>query len=377
MKILFVCENRFAWKSGIWLHRVQIPAESLDKRGHGVQQIALQSKAEDIPEHIIKEPHTVIFGRVYPDAVNPVEAMVRFQKAGARVLYDMDDDFWQVAKDNPSVLVSNAQKDQYEALIKQADAIITPSKALARKFKRLIGGKEVFICPNGTNGLYKERPHEHDKLIIGYMGAASHWKDLQLIGDVLVELNKKYDFMFTLYGITGEPLEAAMYYYNRSIHEGIHPEKDAYSREALKFYNTIQKLPMYHWPFMPPELHPQTLARMDFDIGLAPLEDTEFNHGKSCVKFYEYASVGTPTLASKVEPYKSEVNYCAKNTFKDWYNKLEKLIVDKKFREKILKEQQEYVKKNNSLEAMGLKWELAAQRPSKIGAPTVLNQQEL
>lgn len=373
MRITFILDNPTAWKSGIWFHRVQTPAWALDKRGHGIQQVAL---GKEIPKSILDNTDVAIFGRTYPPQVNPVEAMVAFKKAGARVLYDMDDDFWQVAKDNPSVLISNASKDQYEALIKEADAIITPSKALAKKFKKLIGGKEVFIAPNGICDLYKPRKKELDGLVIGYMGAASHWKDLQLIGEVLTELHKKHDFLFTIYGITGEPLEAAMYYYNRSIRQGLEPEKNDYMREALKFYTQIQKVPMYHWPFMPPELHPHTLAKMDFDIGLAPLQDTEFNHGKSCVKFYEYAATGTVTLASKVEPYKSEVNYCAKNTFKDWHNKLERLIVDVPFREKVLKQQQDFVQKHNSLEAIGLEWELAAQLPTREGAPTVLNQQK-
>ena len=288
------------------------------------------------------------------------------------MLYDMDDDFWQVAKDNPSVLVSNALKDQYEAMIKASDAVITPSNELARKFKKHFK-KPVFLCPNGIDyRLYKPRPKNHEGLIIGYMGASSHWKDLQIIGPALSELYKKHEFLFTIYGITAEPLEAAMYYYQKALILGLSPEKNKYYDEALKFYMTLKQMKMYHIPFYPPELHPSALGRADFDIGLAPLQDTEFNRGKSCVKFYEYASVGTVTLASNVEPYKSEVNYCAKNTTKDWIKKLERLIVDEKFREKILKEQMDYVFKKRSIDAIGLDWELACQRP---GGLPVLNQQ--
>jgi len=62
----------------------------------------------------------------------------------------------------------------------------------------------------------------------------------------------------------------------------------------------------------------------------------------------------------------------AKNTAKDWYNKLEKLIVDKEYRVKLAKEQQEWVRKNRSIEAIGLPWELACQLPG--GGPRVYNQ---
>ena len=205
------------------------------------------------------------------------------------------------------------------------------------------------------------------------MGAASHWKDLQLIGNVISKLYEKHDFLFTIYGMTGEPLEAAIYMYNKMLQGNYQPEKNSYYKSAIDFYKQLQRTRMWHVPFMPPELHPKTLAMCDLDIGLAPLLDTEFNRGKSCIKFYEYAAVGTVTLASDVLPYSSEVNYCAKNTEKDWYNKLEKLIIDQKFRLDILAKQQKWCKENRTVEAIGLPWELACQLPGN--GPKVKNQQ--
>ena len=77
------------------------------------------------------------------------------------------------------------------------------------------------------------------------------------------------------------------------------------------------------------------------------------------------------TISSDVLPYSDEVGYCAKNTFKDWYNKLEKLIVDKEFRNKLLAKQQAWVKENRSLSKIAVEWEKACQREG--GAP-ILNQ---
>ena len=285
----------------------------------------------------------------------------------------MDDDFWEVTKDNPSVLVSNALKDQYEGLIKGADVVVTPSTVLAKKFKKHFK-KQVFICPNGVDfENYLPRPANKNELIIGYMGAASHWKDLAIIGEALSELAKKHNFLFTIYGITGESMEAAMYYYQRMLSSNFAPEKNEYYKSALDFYASLKGVKMYHVPFMPPELHPAVLSKVDFDIGLAPLEDTPFNRGKSCIKFYEYAAVHTVTVASDNLPYSEEVKYRAKNTVKDWYKKIERLIVDRDFRDKVLKEQTDWVRENRSLPAIGLKWELALQRPSIKGL-TVANQ---
>jgi glycosyltransferase involved in cell wall biosynthesis len=253
-------------------------------------------------------------------------------------------------------------------MIEEADAVITPSPVLAKKFKKHFK-KPVHICPNGIDlNDYIERPHqEEDTLKIGYMGAASHWKDLQLIGEVVADLGKHHDFLFTLYGLVGEPLESAIYMYNKLLSGNFQPEKAEYHRSALGFYEQLKHSRYWHVPFMPPELHAKTLSMCDLDIGLAPLEDTEFNAGKSNIKFYEYASVGTVTLASDVKPYNTEVGYLAKNTKKDWTNKLEKLIIDKEFRKKTLKKQQDWVKENRSVEAIALDWELACQKPSKWG----------
>ena len=163
-----------------------------------------------------------------------------------------------------------------------------------------------------------------------------------------------------------------MFMYNRYMRSNLTPEKNPYYKSALDFYDQIKTVRGIHIPFMPPELHPTILGKVNFDIGIAPLEDTPFNNGKSCVKFYEYAAVGTPCLASDVLPYSDEVTYRAKNTKKDWYNKLKKLIVDEEFRNKLAKEQYQWVREHRSIEAIGLEWELAAQLP---GGLKVLNQE--
>jgi hypothetical protein len=142
-------------------------------------------------------------------------------------------------------------------------------------------------------------------------------------------------------------------------------------KSILKFYDGVKSLKMIHKPFCPPEIHPMILGSLDLDIGIAPLTDTKFNRAKSSLKFYEYAATGTVTLASDIPPYKGECNYTAKNTYKDWYKKLEKLIVDREFRNKLQIKQSEWVKKHNSLEAIALLWEKACQKP---GGLKVLNQ---
>ncbi len=369
MRIIQFVESPLVWKSGIWYHRVEVPSRALNLRGHSVKQVIL---GENIPDQYMEFPDAVILGRFYPNCPSLFKIIDRYKKQGKKVIYDIDDDIWSVDEDNPSRLVGNAYKDQYERMIKEADAITTPSRVLAKKIRKLTK-KPIYFCDNGIDFEdYTQRPKEHDKLLVGYMGASSHWEDLSMIADVIKDLNKKYDFIFVLYGMMAEPLEAAMYAYNRLLSDNTKPEENEYFRKALKFYEKLKDLEeMYHVPFYPPELHPSSLSKSDFDIGIAPLGDKEFNRGKSCLKFYEYAAVGTAVLASDVLPYKERVDYRAKNTHKDWYKKLEKLIVDDKFRKDLADKQQKWVKENRGLDKIGLDWEIACQ---KEGGLKVLNQ---
>jgi len=322
----------------------------------------------EIPPKLLNWPDTVIFGRTYHPDAKPIDCMRKFKAEGKRILYDIDDDFWTVNEDNPSVTVSSAYKDQYETFIRECDAVITPSNVLKKKIRRLEKKKEVFICPNGvSDNYYHERPHEHEETIIGYAGASSHWGDLELVPDILRELRRRgHRFVFTMFGMVSGPLEGEMYAYDQIVKRNLQPEREEYFKRALSWYSKIRELNIYHIPFYPPELYPSVLAKADFDIAIAPLADNEFNRAKSAVKFYEYVASGSVVLASNVTPYREEVNYTAKNTTKDWVKKLEKLLVDEKFRDKIYREQRNYVMNERTTDANALAWEIACQRPGGL-----------
>ena len=76
------------------------------------------------------------------------------------------------------------------------------------------------------------------------------------------------------------------------------------------------------------------LHKIDFDIGLAPLAETQFNHYKSGIKVIEYSSRGIPWIASKVSSYTDicdewniEGRLCMNKN--DWLENLEQLTNEK------------------------------------------------
>lgn len=355
MKILEILDSIYAFNNGCWFYRNHIPSLALKDKGHQVNFMALNS-GRGVPDAMRSFPDTVVFSRTYP--IDPLMTLREFKRLGKRTVYDIDDDLWTVNPDNPSVALSEEKRRQYEHLMDECDAVTTTVPTLAKKLRKF--NKNVFICPNAVDeGMFKLKKDKMPKqrLRIGYSGAASHWADLQILPEVLDALQKKYDFEFILQGMCGQPLEAEIWGYERVLEYNLQPEKKLYLENAIKWYKGMANVKMMHVPFYPPVMFPQLLASLDLDIGIIPLHDNEFNHSKSCVKFYEYATIGAATLSSNVLPYKDEVGYCANNNTKDWVNKLERLIVDEKFRKELLEKQQKFVKENRTIEKVVSKWE--------------------
>ena len=351
MKILYIIDSPLAFTGGCWFHRNHIPAKGLMSMGH---QIQLTTINPDMEQRWYEWPEVVVFSRIFP--YDPLPIMRKYKHMGKKVVYELDDDLWTVNPDNPSVQISVEKRWQYEHVMSEADVVTTTTEHLADKIRKF--NKNVVVVPNCIDfSHYLERFKQNPKLQIGYSGAASHWKDLEIIIDPLLELQGKYDFEFVLQGLVSSPLESEAYTMRQMINLGLTPEKTRYMESALALYEKLRGLKYYHISFYVPFLHAAALRRCDMDIALAPLQDNEFNHSKSCLKFYEYAALGSATLASDVLPYSKEVGYCAKNNQKDWYNKLEKLIVDKKFREDLALKQQKWVKENRSLTVIEKLWE--------------------
>jgi len=356
MNILYVINSQYEWKNGCWFYRIKIPAIELRERGHDVRILVL---GKEIGEEWLNFPDVVIYGRSY--GVDPIPSIEQFQERGKKIVYDVDDDPWAVNEDNPAKRKVRDKEQQYEAILKKADVVTTTTPILKKVLKKY--NKNVVICPNSIDfSKVPTRKGDDGRFRIGYTGAASHWGDVSIVLDVLEELQKKHDFIFVLQGMSGLPLLATVYSSRQILAQNSEPEREAYHRSILDMYDKVKKLSFVHMPWYPPELYPSVLSDCNLNIGLAPLKDNTFNHSKSCIKLYEYAAVGTPTLASNVIPYKNETSYCAKNRFKDWHSKLEKLIESKDLREEVLEKQRKFVFKNRDIKSVVELWEKAFQK---------------
>jgi len=354
MKIINFLASLYEFRSGCWFYRTQMPCTALIKRGHEIKNLVIGPNFEISSLELSSIPDIAIFRGTYP--FDPTSIMKKLKKIDTKVVYNVDDDYLTLNAGNPVQKESKKVMHQYIACVKTADVVIVSTEVLKKRLLKY--NKNVQLAPNGLGfDRFRNRDGNNKKLRIGYTGASSHWEDLGLILDVLNDLQAKYPFDFFLQGMCGTPLIGEIYTYKYILRENIEPEKRGYYTSALNMYEKLKRMEFIHIPFYPPELYPEILRNLNLDIGVAPLKDNTFNQAKSCNKFYEYASTGTPTLASKVLPYSKEVGYCAKNTYRDWYNKLEKLIRNKKFRESLLKKQQKFVKKHANIDEVIKVWE--------------------
>jgi len=353
MKISYALISPYDFKGGCWFYRVMMPAEALRARGHEVKFFVA---GNDIDKEFFEFPDVVVYRGTYP--FDPIKQIEEFKKRDVRVIYDTDDDYLTVNPGNPFHEDVKKVTEQYVSLLKATDVVTVTTDILKKRVKRF--NKNVVVVPNALNfARFQERMGSNDKLKIGYSGASSHWEDIGIVLDVVADLQKKYDFEFFIQGMCGGPLIGEIYNYKYIDRENLEPAKRNYYRSALKMYDKLKKIKYIHIPFYPPELFPEVLRNLNFDITIAPLKSNAFNEAKSCIKFYESVSVGSTCLTSDVLPYKGVSNYTAKNTYKDWKKKLEKLIKDKKFREKLSDKQWNIVRQRADLTKVVKSWERA------------------
>ena len=105
------------------------------------------------------------------------------------------------------------------------------------------------------------------------------------------------------------------------------------------------------WHQWTPENEVEVIS--NFDIGIMPLPDDEWSHGKCSMKALLYMSLGIPTVCSDVGMNREVINH-GQNGFlasneTEWLNSLEKLIDDENLRIKLGKEARETVVEKYSM----------------------------
>ena len=103
------------------------------------------------------------------------------------------------------------------------------------------------------------------------------------------------------------------------------------------------------------EEYKEFVKKGEFDIGLAPIETTDFYKSKYYNKYLEYTSIGVLGIYTNSEPYtfvikNKENGILCENDAEKWYSEIKKLIENPDNITKMLKNAQEDIKENYNIE---------------------------
>lgn len=243
---------------------------------------------------------------------------------GAKLIYSLDDDYFSIPSSHPSA-PKQRHLDVVAYLLECADAVLVTTEHLSSQFG--MRNSRIFVIPNHLDErlLVYRSPKEFDPLFtgrtvtIGYMGTFTHDDDFLMVLPALEKIYRRHqsDIRFELLGVISRDT-------TKSLLQGlpvrfIQPERGEAEYPLFMLWYTSQ---------------------VQWDIAIAPLQDSVFNRAKSDVKYLDYASIAAAGVFSEVEAYRSTVanaenGLLVPNDVYAWEDALEKLIVDRDMRKRI------------------------------------------
>lgn len=298
MKIVYLVQH---WQGVAW-YRAHVPGLALKRAGFDVEM------TDRIDQRWIDQCDILVMGtQSQPKAL---ELVAHMKAKGALTVLDIDDDYWNLAPENPArPSWTQAALDGLSAVVQAVDRVTTPTHVLANVIRPM--NSDVRVLPNMLPDEHwpserRQASPNRKPLVMGWAGSPSHIPDVRMVMPVLTQLLDEYSHL--------------------ELHiAGINPS-------LLPNHPRVRAL-----QYVKVEQYAGLLS--GFDIGLAPLVDIRFNRCKSDLKFLEYAMVGVPGVYSRVIPYEDSVEhgvtgFLAKNN-KGWLKHLRTLIGDPDRREQM------------------------------------------
>ena len=293
LKLYALCADQY----GSGFYRIIAPCEQLVSTGLAS---GASSRVYLPPPCVAKAaPDVMIFQRQITDG--QIASMQQYRKLiPAKMIFELDDYVQNLPvasahrKDMPQDVVRNLRRAM--ALCDRVVVSTEPLKAAIHNFHPEIIVLPNYLPPSHWGTLPPRPPHNPArKPRVGWAGGAGHAGDLRLIRDVVQALQDKVEWVF--FGM---------------IPEGIHPDSvECHVGVSLRDY-------------------PASLATLDLDLALAPLEDNRFNACKSNLRLLEYGICGYPVIASDCEPFRCGLPVTlVRNRFKEWVAAIEDKLADR------------------------------------------------
>ncbi|EJD6500954.1 glycosyltransferase [Providencia rettgeri] len=236
---------------------------------------------------------------LFPHIPIPIELI--FKLFNKKIIFDYDD---AVFHNYDSSKISFLYKLKFKAIAKYSDVIFSGNEYLSSYFEKL-GAKRVIYIPTVIDiDEYKKESKDknNNKIKIGWIGSPSTQSYLKVIDGVITELQKKFNIDLVLIGVS----------------------------EKLKLDSNFQSI---IW-----SEKNEIKDISNFDIGIMPLFENDFEKGKCGYKIIQYFACKIPVVASPVGVnctlIEQDNGFLCK-TPQEWSNALEQLIKNEELRKRL------------------------------------------
>ncbi|HET6461656.1 MAG TPA: tetratricopeptide repeat protein [Syntrophales bacterium] len=163
--------------------------------------------------------------------------------------------------------------------MRMADAVQVTSPGLAERFGFI--NPRIVILENQMASLGRIDRQASDRVVLGWAGSSGHRRDIAAVGDIIAMV----------------------------MQECTHVDF-AFMGDETSYHHLSDSLPVDRVTYSPPGTLDDYLTFLQtLDIGIAPLEDNQYNRCRSDVKFLEYASRGVAPVLSSLTPYRDSVKH--------------------------------------------------------------------
>ncbi len=296
---------------GCGFYRILQPAAYLQFVLHHNTKVIFRYKSENLLNYDL-----IVLQRQNHNGI--VEAIKFLQSYNKKVIYELDDDLWNVDDCNISKPYWTREKvTNAEAIMRACDAITTSTEPLAKILRQF--NDKVYVIPNY---IPEVTPIEKfsNPIRIGWSGSISHKVDFtDEIITALKDIKKKYRERVEL------------------VFCGWIPDK-------LVGYVTF-------FEPVPPMQYLYFLNELRLHIGIMPCVDIKFNESKSNLKFLEYGITKTASVASPIYPYKNTITentgiLLKDNSYEEWFNAIDRLVQDESYRQFLADNAYNFVREN-------------------------------
>lgn len=232
------------------------------------------------------------------------------KKAGKKLVYVLDDDLLNVPdylSSSPYYLLPSTRKN-IQTIMSNCDTFLTPSPVLMEKYGKSFRNKYLIAEPSLNR--IRNKP-KNEKIKIGFAGSIDRAQDLNMIlSDVIRQIVTKYKDKVEIEFIGAKP-------------------------------DFVDELNLKHLPYQDGyDAYTAYMAKCNWDIGLAPMPESEFHRCKYFNKYVEYASFGIAGIYTDCEPYvygirDRENGLLVRNDTDEWVKAISELIENDELREKI------------------------------------------